>query len=161
MEYLKTRVQYVFEKSKANPTQWELSTWSKHVRHSSIVKHGTEPDKAALQSDPTRFNKARSTRKLKRKRKLADNRRRCWQPPQRQLSNTHESEDKNEDNNSDECNHANGNLSTQTRPTAAAARASTAAARASTAAARASTDESDAGTNLWTAWLLHLVLPTK
>jgi hypothetical protein len=26
MEYLKTRVQYVFEKSKANPTQWELST---------------------------------------------------------------------------------------------------------------------------------------
>jgi hypothetical protein len=45
MEYLKTRVQYVFEKSKANPTQWELSTWSKHVRHSSIVKHGTESDK--------------------------------------------------------------------------------------------------------------------
>jgi hypothetical protein len=46
MEYLKTRVQYVFEKSKANPTQWELSTWSKHVRHSSKVKHGTESDKA-------------------------------------------------------------------------------------------------------------------
>jgi hypothetical protein len=46
MEYLKTRVQYVFEKSKANPTQWELSTWSKHVRQSSIVKRGTESDKA-------------------------------------------------------------------------------------------------------------------
>jgi hypothetical protein len=65
MEYLKTRVQYVFEKSKANPTQWELSTWSKHVRHSSIVKHGTESDKAALQSEPTHFNKARSTSKFK------------------------------------------------------------------------------------------------
>ena len=149
MEYLKTRVQYVFEKSKANPTQWELSTWSKHVRHSSIVKHGTESDKAALQSEPTRFNKARSTGKLKRKRKLADNdRRRCRQPPRRQLSNTHESEDKSEDNNSDEGNHANGALSTRTRPTAVAARASTAVTRASKAAARASTDESDAGTNL-------------
>jgi hypothetical protein len=55
---------------------------------------------------------------------------------------------RNEDNNSDEGNHANGNLSTQTRPTAAAARASTAATRASTAAARASKDETDAGTNL-------------
>jgi hypothetical protein len=112
MEYLKTRVQYVFEKSKANPTQWELSTWPKHVRHLSIVKHGTESDKAALQSEPTRFNKARSMGKLKQKRKLADNRRRCRQPPRRQLSNTHESEDKNEDNNSDEGNHASGNLST-------------------------------------------------
>jgi hypothetical protein len=74
----------------------------------------------------------------------------------RQLSNTHESKDKNEDSNSNEGNHASGNLSTRTRPTAAAARASTAAAtrastaatRASTAAARASTDESDAGTDL-------------
>jgi hypothetical protein len=109
-----------------------------------------------LQSEPTHFNKAHSTGKLKRKRKLADNRRRCQQPaPRRQLSNTHESEDKNEDNNSDEGNHANGNLSTRTRPTAAAARISTAAARASTAAtkastaaARASTDKSDAGINL-------------
>jgi hypothetical protein len=164
----KIRVQYVFEKSKANPTQWELSTWPKHVRHSSIVKHRTESDKAALQPGPTHFNKARSTGKLKRKRKLADNRRRCRQPPRRQLSNTHESEDKNEDNNSNEGNHANGDFSTRTRPTAAAARASTAAARASTAAtrastaaARASTDESDVGTNLLDAWPLHLVLPTK
>ena len=71
---------------------------------------------------------------MKRKRKLADNRRRCRQPPRRQRSNTHESEDKNEDNNRDEGDHANGN------PMEAAA-------RASTAAARASTDESDAGTN--------------
>jgi hypothetical protein len=155
MEYLKTRVQYVLKKSKANPTQWELSTWSKHVCHSSIIKHGTESDKAALQLEQTRFNKARSMGKLKRKRKLADNWRRCRQPTRRQLSNTHESKDKNKDNNSDEGNHANGNLSTRTRSTAAAARASTAAARASTAAtrastaaARASTDESDAGTNL-------------
>jgi hypothetical protein len=148
MEYLKTRVQYVFEKSKANPTQWELSTWSKHVRHSSIVKHGKESDKAALRSESACFNKARSTGKLKRKRKLADSRRRCRQPPRRQLSNTHENKDKNEDNNSDEGYHANENLSTRTRPTAAAARASTTAARASRAAARASTDESDAGTNL-------------
>jgi hypothetical protein len=144
---------------KAKQTQRNGSyqaTWPKHVRHSSIVKDGTESDKAALQSEPTRFNKARSTGKLKRKRKLADNRCRCRQPPRRQLSNTHKSEDKNEDNNSNEGNHANGNLSTRTRPTAAAARAATAAARraltaatrASTAAARASTDESDAGTNL-------------
>jgi hypothetical protein len=110
-----------------------------------------------LQSEPTRFNKARSTGKLTQKRKLADNRRRCRQPMRRQLSKTHESEDKNEDSNSNEGNHANGNLSTRTRPTAAATRASMAAAtrastaaatRASTAAARASTDESDAGTNL-------------
>jgi hypothetical protein len=110
-----------------------------------------------LQLEPARFYKARITGKLKRKRKLADtNRRRCWQPPRRQLSNRQESEDKNEDSNSYEGNHANGNLSTRTRPMAAAARASTAAARASTAAAarasmaaaRASTDELDAGTNL-------------
>jgi hypothetical protein len=161
MEYLKIRVQYVFGKSKANPTQWEQSTWPKHVRHSSIVKHGTESDKAALQSEPTRFNKARSTGKLKRKRKLADNRHRCWQPPRRQLINTHESEDKTEDNNNDEGNHANGDLSTQTRPTAAAARASTAATRASMAAARASTDESNAGANLFNSMAAALGLTNQ
>jgi hypothetical protein len=48
LEYLKTRVAYVFQKRKANPIKWELSTWSKHVCRSSITKYGTESDKAAF-----------------------------------------------------------------------------------------------------------------
>jgi hypothetical protein len=62
MEYLNTRVQYVFQKRKANPMQeWELSTWSNHVHHSCIANHGTESNKAAagtnsLQQGTTQYN---------------------------------------------------------------------------------------------------------
>jgi hypothetical protein len=67
MEFLKTRVQYVFQKIKANPIKWELLTWSKHVRHSSAMKYGTESDKAVLPPETTRFYKACSTAGLLKK----------------------------------------------------------------------------------------------
>jgi hypothetical protein len=63
--------------------QWELSTWSRHVRRSSIEKNGTDSDKAALPTETSRFNKPRKTGTLKRKRKPSDHRRRCRQPPRR------------------------------------------------------------------------------
>jgi hypothetical protein len=65
LEYLKTRVEYVFQKRKANPIKWELSTWSDHLRCSSVMKYGTEPDKAALPAETTCFNQACSTGLLK------------------------------------------------------------------------------------------------
>jgi len=45
-EYLKTRVEYVFQKERAHPDLWELSTWSKHVSKSFILRHGTDQDKS-------------------------------------------------------------------------------------------------------------------
>ncbi len=59
--FLKTRVEYVFRKRRANPMQWELSTWSKQVQRSSIEKNGTKSDKAALPTGTSRYNKPRKT----------------------------------------------------------------------------------------------------
>ena len=47
-EYLKTRVSYVFENEHLHLERWGISTWSKKVQHSSILKDGTEKDKANL-----------------------------------------------------------------------------------------------------------------
>ncbi len=70
-EYLKTRVQYVFNKRRANPDMWEVSTWSKHVKKSSILCHGTEQDKAFFPQEATRPRIQRG----KRHRPLQDRRR--------------------------------------------------------------------------------------
>jgi hypothetical protein len=40
--FLKSRAEYVFNKRRAKPMQWELSTWSKQVRRLSIEKNGTK-----------------------------------------------------------------------------------------------------------------------
>jgi hypothetical protein len=72
-EYLKERrVQYVFQKSRAKPDKWEISTWSKHVQRSEIEKHGTEQDKANLPK-ANRYNGSRVQRN-KRKRGTMDDR---------------------------------------------------------------------------------------
>ena len=47
-EYLKTRVSYVYENECLHLEQWGISTWSKKVQHSLILKDGTEEDKANL-----------------------------------------------------------------------------------------------------------------
>jgi hypothetical protein len=57
-----------FLKIQAKPMQWELSMWSKHVRRLSIEKNGTEPDKAALPTGTSRYNKPRKTGTFKRER---------------------------------------------------------------------------------------------
>jgi hypothetical protein len=49
--YLKTRVSYVFEKERSNPDMWEISTWSRKVQRSSILKDGTNADRANLPGD--------------------------------------------------------------------------------------------------------------
>jgi hypothetical protein len=58
-EYLKTRVSYVFENPKLKPMQWRVSTWSKKVARSSILKNGTEQDKANLPPEQSHRNKPR------------------------------------------------------------------------------------------------------
>jgi hypothetical protein len=59
--FLKSQVEYVFNKRRAKPMQWEVSTWSKHVRRSSMEKNGTKSDKAALPTGTSRYNKPRKT----------------------------------------------------------------------------------------------------
>jgi hypothetical protein len=65
--FLKSQAKYVFNKRKAKPMQWELSTWSKHVRRSSIENNGTKSNKAALPTGTSRYNKPRKTGTFKRK----------------------------------------------------------------------------------------------
>ena len=71
-EYLATRVEYVFAKPSGKYLSWTVSTWSKHVRRSQILKEGTAGDKAKLPEE-TRFNKPRAQKK--RKRSLSTNNR--------------------------------------------------------------------------------------
>jgi hypothetical protein len=59
--FLKSPVEYVFNKRRAKPMQWELSTWSKHVRPSSIEKNGTKSNKADLPTGTSRYNKPLKT----------------------------------------------------------------------------------------------------
>jgi hypothetical protein len=48
-EVLKTqRLSYVFQKERAKPTEWAISTWAKHSKPSMIRKHGTEIDRSHL-----------------------------------------------------------------------------------------------------------------
>jgi hypothetical protein len=47
-QYLKARVSYVFESIGATPDRWGISTWSKKVARSSILKHGNVSDKANI-----------------------------------------------------------------------------------------------------------------
>jgi hypothetical protein len=72
-EHLKTRVSYVFESERASPDRWGISTWSKKVARSSILKHGNISDKANLPV-ATRHNKPRQQRNPRHK-PIADLRR--------------------------------------------------------------------------------------
>lgn len=81
-EYLKTRVAYCFQnegQGKRPPMEWKISYWSKKVTWSSILKHGTEADKASLPEE-THRNKPRQQRG--RNKPQADRRRvRCRRNP--------------------------------------------------------------------------------
>ena len=67
MAYLREhRVQYVFQNTRSKPNDWEVATWSKHVRRSVIEKYGTGEDKANL-PEANRFN-GRRVQHSKRKR---------------------------------------------------------------------------------------------
>jgi hypothetical protein len=70
--FLKERVSYVFNKNRAQPDTWEISTWSRHVQRSSILKYGTDKDKEHLPPE-TQSNKPR--KQGKRKKKPSDRRR--------------------------------------------------------------------------------------
>ena len=52
------RLQYVFLNTRAKPNDWEVATWSKHIRRSEIEKYGTDEDKANL-PEASRFNGSR------------------------------------------------------------------------------------------------------
>ena len=61
-EFLKTRVQYVFRNPRLHHRTWTISTWSKHVKRSHILQHGTQEDRVNL-PEATRFNRSHSGRK--------------------------------------------------------------------------------------------------
>jgi hypothetical protein len=65
IEYLKTRVQYVFQNPKANPLEWTTSTWCKNISRSAIEKKGTDEDRAKL-PPATHRNAPRTQNKRKR-----------------------------------------------------------------------------------------------
>ena len=61
--YLKEKVEYIFINDKHNKNHtWMLSTWSKRICHSEILKHGTVKDKEGL-SEEHRWNKKRISHK--------------------------------------------------------------------------------------------------
>jgi hypothetical protein len=60
--FLRTRVSYIFAKPKAKPGTWDISTWSKHVQRSSILKNGTPEDIAHL-PPAGRYNSSRVARR--------------------------------------------------------------------------------------------------
>jgi hypothetical protein len=66
-------VSYAFDSERATPDQWEISTWSKKVARSSILKDGNVSDIANLPA-ATRHNQPRQHH-LPRHRPLADLRR--------------------------------------------------------------------------------------
>ena len=70
--YLKTRVSYVFENERLHPERWGISTWSQKIERSSIVKDGTEQDKANL---PPESNRNKSRRQHGHTKAQADRRR--------------------------------------------------------------------------------------
>jgi len=45
-DYLKTRVEYVFQNEHLPPDSWEISTWAKHVSKLFILQRGTDQDKS-------------------------------------------------------------------------------------------------------------------
>jgi hypothetical protein len=73
--YLKARVSSVFESVRATPDRWGISTWSKKVARSSILKHGNVSDKANIPV-ATCHNQPRQQRNPG-KRLLADLQRTC------------------------------------------------------------------------------------
>ena len=56
--YLKARVEYIFTSIRMKPETWCVAYWSVRVQRSSIMKKGTEADKARLPA-PTRKNAPR------------------------------------------------------------------------------------------------------
>ena len=59
-DYLKSRIEYPFMTLKMKPTTWEVSYWSMNVQRSSIMKWGTERDKALLPIAISKKNNCRN-----------------------------------------------------------------------------------------------------
>ena len=74
-EYLKTRVSYIFENPKMNQNQWSVGTWSKKVARSSIMKYGSDSDKANLPAESSHRNRERQ-QNGRRRASVGDQRRR-------------------------------------------------------------------------------------
>ena len=58
-EYLKSRVEYIFNSARMKPDTWYVAYWSVKVQRSSIMKFGTVADKARL-PETNKQNKARN-----------------------------------------------------------------------------------------------------
>lgn len=68
--YLKANCSYCFKNTKRNPMNWSISTWSLKTRRSSILKYGSESDKANIGSEVNGRNRPRG--KISRTRKIMD-----------------------------------------------------------------------------------------
>ena len=63
LQYILNRVEYIKNK---NFSKWTVTTWSRNILRSSIMKHGTEEDKQRLPEE-TRYNQSHTGRKRKKK----------------------------------------------------------------------------------------------
>jgi hypothetical protein len=68
LEHVKTRASYIWSLQKSNINNWSIGEWCKHIKHSHILKHGSDEDKAHL-PPATRYNQRHSH---PRKRKTPD-----------------------------------------------------------------------------------------
>ncbi len=60
LAFLKENVSYCFASRRTNPTKWVLGTWSLKTRRSTILKKGTEADKAKLATATNRNQRRRA-----------------------------------------------------------------------------------------------------
>ena len=61
LQYILSRVEYIKNKK---ISKWTVTTWSRNILRSSIMKHGTEEDKQRLPEE-TRYNRSHTGRKRK------------------------------------------------------------------------------------------------
>ena len=61
LEYLKSRVEYIFNSPRMKPDTWRVAYWSVKVQRSSIIKFGTEGDIAGLPPESKRTRTRKQT----------------------------------------------------------------------------------------------------
>jgi hypothetical protein len=61
VNFLKENVSFCFQSRRTNATQWGVGTWSLKTRRSTILKHGTEADKAKVAAATNRNQAKRTT----------------------------------------------------------------------------------------------------
>jgi len=69
LNHVKSKASYIWEKMTSHES-WSISSWSKHIKHSSIEKWGSENDKAA-RPPATYRNRPHATKRARVNRSIA------------------------------------------------------------------------------------------